>query len=111
MTIQNGGGFPPQYRADPVPVYMAQPEPRGLSVASMVLGIVSIFFGFTFVIPLTGLILGLVGVKREPAGRGMAVTGIILSGLMLLGWVVLIVFVVGLGVFGIAGVAGTSVSY
>jgi hypothetical protein len=111
MTMQNGGGIPPQYGVNPVPVYMAPPQPRGLSVASMVLGLVSIFFGFTFVIPLTGLILGLFGLKREPAGRGMAVTGVILSGLMLAGWVLLIVFVTGLGIFGIAGIASTSVSY
>lgn len=111
MAIQNGGGVPPHYRADPVPVYMVPARPRGLSVASLVLGIVSIFFGFTFVVPLTGLILGLVGVKREPAGRGMAVTGIILSGLMLLGWILLIVAIGGLGLYGILGIASTSGSF
>ncbi|WP_243696957.1 DUF4190 domain-containing protein [Labedella endophytica] len=84
------------------PVYMAvAPPPRGKSIASMVLGLVSVFFGFTLILPLIGFIMGLTALKSEPTGRGMAVTGIILNGLMLLGWVVLVGFfllvVVGIG--------------
>ncbi|RUR02103.1 DUF4190 domain-containing protein [Labedella endophytica] len=77
------------------------PPPRGKSIASMVLGLVSVFFGFTLILPLIGFIMGLTALKSEPTGRGMAVTGIILNGLMLLGWVVLVGFfllvVVGIG--------------
>lgn len=71
-------------------------EPKGLSVASMVLGLVSIFLGFTFILPIIGFVLGLVGLKKEPAGRGMAITGVVLSGLILAIWAILIFSGIGL---------------
>ena len=70
--------------------------PKGMSIASMVIGLVSIFLGFTFILPLIGFILGVVGLKKEPAGRGMAITGVVLSGLILAIWVVLIFSGIGL---------------
>lgn len=62
------GGYQPQY----VP-------PRGLSVASMVLGIVGLVMGwFLFGLPsIVGVILGHIGLKREPAGRPFAITGLV----------------------------------
>lgn len=68
-----------------------------MSIASLVLGLVSIFAGFTFVAPIVGLVLGVIGLKREPAGKGMAIAGLILNGLMLLGWLLLIGIIVFLG--------------
>lgn len=106
--------FPVQQYQQPSQVWVtqyAQPSPpRGLSVASMVIGLVSIFFGFTFLVPLVGLVLGIVGLKKEPAGRGMAVAGLILNGLFVVGWLLLIVFVFGVGFLGLAGagVSGTA---
>lgn len=102
MSYQNDQvpqGYPVAYVQ--APVYI-QAQPKGLSVASMVLGLVSIFFGWTFLVPLLGLILGIVGIKKEPAGKGMAVTGIILNGLMIAGWVLLIVFLFTVGIWGAA---------
>jgi len=91
-----------------VAVYpVAPPQPKGLSVASMVLGLVSLVAGFTFVVPLIGLILGILGVRREPAGRGMAIAGIIISALILLIWVVII----GLIVFAGIVAAGSAATY
>ncbi|MDZ5146374.1 hypothetical protein [Microbacterium testaceum] len=72
VTAQTYTAAPPQ----------KQP-PRGRSTASMILGIVSIFLGFTLVIPLTGLILGIIGARKEPAGVRMAITGMILNGVVL----------------------------
>ncbi|NEM90837.1 DUF4190 domain-containing protein [Galbitalea soli] len=89
------------------PVYLVA-QPKGLSVTSLVLGLVSIFFGFTFFVPLTGLILGILGVRREPAGRGMAIAGSVLSGIMLLGWVIVAGFFV-LFWLGLAGATGAAV--
>lgn len=88
----------------PMPGYLAAPEPKGLSIASMVLALVSVLFGFTFLLPITALVLGIVGLRREPAGRGMAVAGVIISGLILLVWGILLVvlFIVGFSVFGVA---------
>jgi hypothetical protein len=66
------------------PVYLAQP--KGFSVTALVLGLVSIVFGFTLLVPLSALIFGIVGLKREPAGRGMAIVGIVIGGLFMLFW-------------------------
>jgi hypothetical protein len=90
-----------------VPVYAAPPAPKGMSIASMVLGLVSIAFGFTFVLPVVGLVLGIIGLRREPTGRGMALTGVIVSSLILLVWVIIIVAIV----IGSVVAAGSAVTY
>ena len=65
--------------------YQAPPEGSvGMAVASMVLGIVGFlisccFYPATIVLAVVGLILGAVAIKKGPAGKGMAVTGIVLS--------------------------------
>jgi hypothetical protein len=99
--VQNPAGGRPYY---PMPGYLPAPEPKGLSIASMVLALVSVIFGFTFLLPITALILGIVGLRREPAGRGMAVAGVVISGLILVVWGILlaVLLVVGLSAFGIA---------
>lgn len=101
---------PVQPYGPPAPqVYVRyQPAPpRGLSIASMVLGIASIFFGFTFIVPITGLILGFVGFRKEPAGHGMAIAGIILNGLVLVGAIAIGLFLL----LSFAGVLGTGLLY
>lgn len=118
----NQGQHQPQYAQQPQPQYAPAPQygqpthvtvgyqpapPRGLSIASMVLGLVSIVLGFTFLVPLVGFVLGIVGLRKEPAGRGMAVTGLILNGLFVVGWALLVIFVIGIGAAGIA-TSGTS---
>jgi hypothetical protein len=50
----------------------------------MWLGILSLFVGFSILPPVLGFVLGLVAVKSEPAGRGPAIAGIIMNGLVLL---------------------------
>src|SRR5829696_6882106 len=57
---------------------------NGMAMASLVLGILSICFG-----PITGIIGGILGVMGmgKPSGKGMAVTGMILSGLFSLVWI------------------------
>ncbi|WP_043672164.1 membrane protein [Clavibacter michiganensis] len=65
------------------PVYAAAP-PKGMSLTSMILGLVSLFFFWTLLCPLIGLVFGIVGFRREPAGRGFAITGLVLNGLLLL---------------------------
>ena len=84
-------------------------RPKGLSITSMVLGLVSIAAGFTFVIPVISLILGILGLRKEPAGRAMALTGVIISSLILLVWVVIIGagILLGIGVFGAAASSST----
>ena len=79
---------------------------RGLSIASAVLGIVSLFFGFTVVVPIVGVVLGVMGLKREPEGRAFALAGVWINGAILfLGLVVLVILIVALsiGIFSIPG--------
>jgi hypothetical protein len=65
------------------PVYaqpVAQPvPPRGLSIASMILGIAGLAFGWVMLgVPsIVGVVLGHIGLKREPAGRPFAITGLL----------------------------------
>lgn len=63
-------------------------EQRGFAVSSLVLGLVSIVAGFTFVVPVAGLVLGILALKREPSARTMAIWGIVLNAVMLAGIVV-----------------------
>lgn len=90
----------------------AAPPSNGLAIASMVLGIIAVF---TFWIPflgwvpvILGLVLGLVAFGK-PYGRGMAVTGVVCSGLALLVKLVFLIFLVG--VLGAAGVAAHAAHY
>jgi hypothetical protein len=91
----------PMYQAAPNPqvMFMVPPvvqlPPRGKSTASMWIGIVSVLFGFTFFLPLLGFILGILGYKREPAGRGMAVTGLILNGIFMVTWGLIMLVIIG----------------
>jgi hypothetical protein len=88
-----GGG----YRSPPVPGYWAQPpapgfvpvtRTNGLAIASLVLGILWLFWLGSLV----GLVLGLVALKqikdRNQGGRGIAIAGVVLSVLWLVGLVV-----------------------
>ncbi|MBC7723316.1 MAG: DUF4190 domain-containing protein [Burkholderiaceae bacterium] len=96
----------------PMSAYQAVP-PRGLSIASMVIGIVSFFASFTLVVPVVGLILGVMGLRREPAGRGFALAGIWINAVLLLMGALLLILVLGLlaaGLFTIPYIAGTGVS-
>ena len=74
----------------------------------MVLALVSFLLGWTFLVPLAALILGIIGLRREPAGKAMALTGVIVSGIILLAWVLIIVAALFFGLFAI-GAATTSV--
>ena len=60
----------------PAPTVPSVTAPRGLSVASFVLGMISLAFGFVFVVPVIGAVLGFMGLRTEPAGRGFALAGI-----------------------------------
>ena len=61
-------------------------EKKGLSLASMILGIVSLLAWclpiLGFPVCITGLILGIIGIKK--GGKGMAIAGIIMCAITLL---------------------------
>lgn len=90
------------------PLQPGQTEGTGRSVASMIIGIISIVGGFAlFVPPIIGVILGHMGLKREPNGRGMAIAGLVMNYLslafVLLGLVLLTILIA-------AGMAATEYS-
>lgn len=80
---------PPQFTAPTYyqggPGYPAEMGPKGLSMASMVVGIVSLVLLGFFIIPqIVGIILGHMGLKREnPQGRGFAIAGLVMNYLAL----------------------------
>lgn len=108
-ALGHGQGAAPAYGYGQGAPY--QPVPNGgtgLSVASLVLGILSIIGGFTLVVPpIVGVVLGHMGLKREPAGRGMAIAGLVMNYLsvaLLIAGVVLVMLLV------FAGIAATEYS-
>jgi hypothetical protein len=78
------------------PGYYGVPaEPKTLSIASMVCGIASVIMGFLLLPQLAAIVTGHMALKREPSGKGMSITGLVLGYLCLLGygafWLLLII--------------------
>lgn len=72
---------------------------RTLSITSFALGLASIFFGWTFLAPIAGIVVGALALGREPQGRTLAIWGIVLNAVMLAGILIgILVAVVGFGV-------------
>ncbi len=73
-------------------------EKQWMSISSLVLGVVSIVAGWTFFLPVAGLVFGILALKREPSSRTMAIWGVVLNGALLAGSIL-----IGLGalIFGL----------
>ncbi|WP_168626242.1 MULTISPECIES: DUF4190 domain-containing protein [unclassified Cryobacterium] len=94
--------------------YGAPQDAKGLSIASMVIGIVSLVLMFFYIGWLTGIaavIFGHIAMKKEPAGKGMAlaglITGYVAIGLSLI-FLIFAVLFFGFFMFALTG-AATSV--
>jgi hypothetical protein len=61
---------------------------RNLSIIALVLGLASVVFGQTFLVPIAAIIVGVMAYRREPGGRAMAVWAIVLGAVMAFDWVV-----------------------
>lgn len=99
----------------PAPAYVvAYPpfQPKGFSITALVLGLVSIFLGISILVPLGAVVFGIIGLKKEPAGKGMSITGLVLGGLNVLGWAVFWIVMIGMwiAVIGAAATYGTTTS-
>jgi len=70
------------------PAYYGMPpaEPKGLSITSMVCGISSVILGWFLIPQLAAIITGHLALSREPSGKGMSITGLVLGYLCLLGY-------------------------
>jgi len=84
------------------PAYYGVPaSPKTLSIASMCCGIAALVgFGFFLLPQLAAVILGHLALRREPAGRGMAIAGLVM------GYVGIAVTILVLVIFGL--VIGTA---
>jgi hypothetical protein len=74
---QPGAGYNPYGQ----PGYYGMPaEPKVLSIASLCCGIAALIgFGFFLLPQIAAVILGHMALTREPAGRGMAIAGLVLG--------------------------------
>jgi hypothetical protein len=100
---------PGSYNAYGQPSYYgASPAPKTLSIASMCCGIAALVgFGFFLLPQLAAVVLGHLALRREPAGRGMAIAGLVM-GYVGIAVTILVLVIVGL-VIGTARNSGYSV--
>ncbi|WP_449282642.1 DUF4190 domain-containing protein [Leucobacter sp.] len=94
----NGSGRPAQF-AGPTGAPVAE-DARGFAITSFVLGIASVVSGWTFIAPITGLILGIIALRRRTTERTLALWGVWLNGVMLALTVLAALVVLSLLVFG-----------
>lgn len=75
----------------------AMSEPKGLSIAALVCGVVAIFTGGFLVIPqILAVVFGHLALRREPSGKALALTGLIIGYVMVLLTVLVVVLFVAL---------------
>jgi hypothetical protein len=93
----------PEYFGQP-PYYGRPVEAKTLSIASMVCGIASVLMGWLLLPQFAAIITGHLALRREPSGRGMSITGLVLGYLCLLGYgAVWLLLIIGLAVAGTVG--------
>jgi preprotein translocase subunit SecG len=86
---------PGRYASYPAPYTSLAPSSTpALSLTSMIIGLASIFFGSIVLLPIGAIVLGIIGLRRERNGRGLAITGIIAGGVTLLFWIALVIVIV-----------------
>lgn len=87
----------PVYRVPVVPP-VAVAQQRTLSISALVLGLCSMVFGWVFgVVPIIGIVFGVIALRQEPAGRPMAIAGLVTSAIGLL--LVAVLFLLPLAAF------------
>ncbi|MFC7581605.1 hypothetical protein ACFQ23_02325 [Schaalia naturae] len=85
--------------------YAYAPNPStGLGTASLVIGLVSLLAGWTFIAPIIGIVLGVRSRREEPYARSIAGWGVALNVFCMLGWLVLGLLLLAFG--GLVGLAG-----
>jgi hypothetical protein len=99
-SYQPGPGMQPAPQYNPYggpgynqpPYYQPAPAPKGLSIGALVCGIVGVVtFGFLFLPQVAAIVLGHIALGREPAGRGMALGGLIMGYVVAGLWLLLII--------------------
>lgn len=65
--------------------------------ASLVLGICSLFAGWTFFAPVVGLVLGVMSLRGEPRARTQAAWGIALNAIAMSIWIIVTILALAFG--------------
>lgn len=94
----NGPGQPAQFAQ---PVQPVAEESRGFAITSFVLGIASVVSGWTLIAPITGLIFGIIALRRRTSDRTLALWGVWLNGVMLAFTALMALVVLALVAFGL----------
>ena len=85
----------PPFQAQP---YAVERKTSGFAISGLILGIISFFLGFLYLIfPILAIIfsgigIGQTGKNHAVGGRGMAVAGLVCGIISLIGWILLFVF-------------------
>lgn len=82
----DAAAIPTPAQPSPAPVDPRPEQTRAFAITSFVLGIVSVASGWTFFAPITGLVLGLIALRRRPAERAITLWGVWLNAAMLIVW-------------------------
>ena len=72
----------------PTTAPIAPADSKNLSIIALVLGLASVALGYTFLVPIAAIVVGVLGYRREPTGHTLAVWGIVLGAVMAFGWIV-----------------------
>ena len=66
---------------DPLPAGPKPASPQGMSIAALVLGALGILVGWSMLgaPSIAAIVLGHLALRREPAGRTLAITGLVLG--------------------------------
>lgn len=87
-NYQNNSNIPPIYEAVPQAVNVN--GMIGISIASMVCGILSLLCccisGFVFVLSIAAIVLGIISIKNTYEGKAMAIAGIVTGTISIIFW-------------------------
>jgi hypothetical protein len=91
---------PPQMQTFGASAYPIQEAASGVSIASLVCGIIGVLVGWIPIVGFIGLVLGIVAVAtgimglQRPNGRGMAIAGLICGAVVIFLWVAVTIFLI-----------------
>lgn len=89
-------------QAATAPASTGNPETaRAFAITSFVLGLASFVSGWTFVVPLVGLILGVLALRRKTTERTLALWGVWINAAMLAFTAIIMLIVVVIFAFGV----------
>lgn len=78
----------------PVDDALLSHQARAFSIASMVIGISSIPLFSVPILAIMAVVFAFIGFRKEPAGRGMAIAGLVTGGVVIVLWIFFMLFLI-----------------